>query len=298
MRLGRTRLGMVREHSDPLTPPWPDLVLLAGYRSVSVARWIKRQSGGRTRLVTIGRPRAPLRVFDLVITTAQYGLPARENVLHNTLTLNRFDPVRLKQAAAAWQENLAHLPRPWTALLVGGDTRRHTVDADWARQLAETVRARRARVGGSLLVTTSPRTPAAVADVLQAQLPEPMHFFRWRADADNPYPAYLALADAFIVTGDSASMLSEACWTQKPVAFFAPGDKAETGRAELPRMLAPLVTAGLVRPSRNMAAFRQALVKSGLAHPLRAKPGPRSAQPPQDFAEAVRRIRALFPGRP
>src|SRR5690606_38221655 len=82
VRLGRTRLGMVREHSDPLTPPWPDLVLLAGYRSVSVARWIKRQSGGRTRLVTIGRPRAPLRVFDLVITTAQYGLPARENVLH------------------------------------------------------------------------------------------------------------------------------------------------------------------------------------------------------------------------
>jgi hypothetical protein len=39
---------------------------------------------------------------------------------------------------------------------------------------------------------------------------------------DNPYPALLALADQFIVTGDSASMLAEAAGTGKPVAVFAP----------------------------------------------------------------------------
>jgi len=97
--LGPTRIGLARHRSDPLVPPWPDLVLFAGFRAVSIARWIRRRAGGRTRLVAIGRPRAPLGLFDLVVTTAQYGLPARPNVLRNTLTLNRPDPQRLARAA-------------------------------------------------------------------------------------------------------------------------------------------------------------------------------------------------------
>ena len=69
----------------PLSPPWPDLVVSAGKRSVPVARWIRAQSGGRTKLVHFGRPRAPLAWFDLVITTAQYGLPESSRVLRNCL---------------------------------------------------------------------------------------------------------------------------------------------------------------------------------------------------------------------
>jgi mitochondrial fission protein ELM1 len=44
--------------------------------------------------------------------------------------------------------------------------------------------------------------------------------YRWRADdPDNP-SALLALADRFIVTADSASLLAEACATGKPVQLF------------------------------------------------------------------------------
>ena len=39
-----------------LQPPWPDLVIGIGRRTVPVARWIQEQSGGRTNLVRLGHP--------------------------------------------------------------------------------------------------------------------------------------------------------------------------------------------------------------------------------------------------
>ena len=47
--------------SAPLAPPWPDVLIASGRRSAPVARWIRRQSGGRTRLVQLGRPGGAVR---------------------------------------------------------------------------------------------------------------------------------------------------------------------------------------------------------------------------------------------
>jgi len=49
-----------RQRSDPIEPPWPDLILTIGRRPAMVALWIKRQSGGRTRIVLFGRPKRHL----------------------------------------------------------------------------------------------------------------------------------------------------------------------------------------------------------------------------------------------
>ncbi len=53
----------------------------------------------------------------------------------------------------------------------------------------------------------------------------PAHVYRWSAGAtDNPYFAFLGLADEVIVTGDSMSMLAEACATHKRVYIFDLGE--------------------------------------------------------------------------
>ena len=105
--------GIDRERSDALEAPWPDLVLLAHQSNENVARWIRRQSGGRTRLVLLGRPWAPIDEFDLVVTTPQYELPEAANVLHNPLPLHRVSAERLAADGAKWQPRVAHLPRPY-----------------------------------------------------------------------------------------------------------------------------------------------------------------------------------------
>jgi hypothetical protein len=116
--LGASLMSIDRHKSARLEPPWPDLVIGVGRRSVPVARWIKEQSVGRTKLVQLGRPRAPLRWFDLVVTTPQYALPRLPNVVEAPLP-------DLDEWRTRWQ----HLRRPLTALLMRGSKFPYVLDA-------------------------------------------------------------------------------------------------------------------------------------------------------------------------
>jgi mitochondrial fission protein ELM1 len=284
------RLG----RSASLEPPWPDVVIAAGMRNEPACRWIREQSGGRTRLVHIGRPWARLEQFDLVITTPQYRLPVRPNVLHNTLTLHGVTAERLQADAALWQAHLADLPRPRIAVIVGGDSGPCTFGPVAARRLAAQANALADTQGGSLLVTTSARTRAVAAQALADALAVPNRFYHWRpGDARNPYFGYLALAEAFIVTADSISMLTEACATGKPVYMFDPG--AEDFR------LSGLWYRGLMRwgpqrLTRDISLVHRYLREAGNAVWLGESFPDHPPPPLQDMARALARVRALCPG--
>ena len=219
--LRKTLLGLQPRRSDALQPPWPDLVITAGRRNEPVARWIRQASGQRTKLVHIGRPWSRPANFDLIVTTPQYFVPMADNVLMLTLPLHGLTPAALAAGAAAWLPALQHLPRPWTAVLVGGNSGPYRFTAARATRFAQLLLEHRGH--GSLLVSTSGRTPHASVAALRAGLAgHPQHFYNWHQDRQvaNPYAAYLGLADDFVVTAESASMLAEACSTGKHVAMF------------------------------------------------------------------------------
>jgi mitochondrial fission protein ELM1 len=69
---GARLISLTRRARRLIRPPWPDVVIGVGYPSVPVARYIRRQAGGSTRLVQIGNPRSGITDLDLVITTPQY----------------------------------------------------------------------------------------------------------------------------------------------------------------------------------------------------------------------------------
>ena len=209
--------GLTAEARSTLVPPYPDLILGAGQPTESAALWIKQNSGKKICVVYLGTPWARLDNFDLVITTPQYGLANLPNIMHIDLPMHKIVPEKLSAAAAWWRPKLKHLPKPWTAVLVGGASGHYTFEADAARRLLQLAQ----NSGGSLLVTTSARTPAEVTNVLKFGLHGPHYFHQWGSkDSENPFFGFLALADRFIVTGDSISMLSEACATGKPVQIF------------------------------------------------------------------------------
>jgi len=215
---GRDRFPLERAAKSQLVPPWPDVVLGCGQRSVAVAHRIRRQAGPSTRLVWLGRPRVDLDQFDLILTTPQYRVPQHRNVVHLALPLHRVDRQAWDRAAAEWQERFAALPRPLIAVLIGGSAVPFVFDVPTARRLARQASALARTEGGSLLVSTSRRTPSDAARAFSDSLTAPAHVHHWSpGGGPNPYLAYLALADAFIVTGDSASMLTEACSTGKRV---------------------------------------------------------------------------------
>jgi uncharacterized protein len=230
--LGQATLrGITAESAALLQPPWPDLVISCGVRNEPVCRWIRAQSGGRTRYVHVGRPWAALDSFDLVITTPQYRVPPHPNVLNNMLTLHSVTAVRLEEARARWAATFAQLPRPYIAVIAGGNSGPFTFGPRAGARLARQASALARRSGGSLLVSTSSRTSAAAAAALQAGIDAPHYFYRWQPDDEaNPYLGLLAMADRLVVTGDSIAMLSEACATGRPVQIFDLGGmRGETG---------------------------------------------------------------------
>jgi mitochondrial fission protein ELM1 len=276
---GATLAGIDRERSDRLEPPWPDLVLTAGRRNEPVARWIRKQSSGKTRLVHVGRPWAPLECFDLIITTSQYNLPEQPGVLTVDLPLHAQTREALDQLRDEWVSRFSHLPEPRWVVLLGGDSGPFVFTVAKAQRLAAWLNARVGEAGGSVLVSNSARTPEVAYQAFLDTLEVPVYAYHWGSDEENPYQGYLAVADRFVVTGESMSMLAEAAAAQRPLYIFdlsdTPADTSQgTGRPwwliphnfrykplthRLAMRLAPK------RMRRDISRIQSALVQSGVA---------------------------------
>ena len=310
-------VGVDRRQSDPLAPPWPDLVLLAHRSNEPVAQWIRRQSGGRTRLVLLGRPWAPIEAFDLVVTTPQYALPEAANVLHNLLPLHGVTPQRLEAEADRWEPRLAHLPRPFVTVLVGGSSGPYVFDEAAAARLGREASRLARRLGGSVLVSTSARTKPAAVDALFAAIDVPACRHRWvAADEHNPYFGFLGLADRVIVTADSISMIAEAFATGRPVELFDFGSGAVPMRESMPSQAAPgLLTRlrgwvyarymelppGRLNRSRDLRVVHRALLATGRVSWLGTPPRRATmALVGDEMTRTLNRLRGLvsFPSRP
>ena len=301
-----------RQRSDPIEPPWPDLILTIGRRPAMVALWIKRQSGGRTRIVLFGRPKRHFHDFDLIVAPPQYHLPAADNVLPLDLPLIHPDTEVVEKAARDWRRRLETLSRPLLAVMVGGTTKPYRLDAGAVQGLLEQVRwASGGR--GTWYFSTSRRTrPEAVA-ALERQLPANALLYRFGIDPpeDNPYHALLALADGFVVTGDSVSMLVEVARMGKPLAIYPlPLEKPWTGRMRhhamrvlgyrpgkpLPAWMRAMLRLGWIGNPRDLEVIHQLLYRKGWAVPLRGRrfPFPRSdAVVPDEVSKVVARIHAF-----
>ncbi len=297
--------------SDPLVPPWPDVVLTVGRRPAMAALWVRKQSKKRTRIVLIGRPRHELDHYDLVIAPPQYRVPERANILRLSLPLMRVDETAIVEARERWRAVLTGLPRPLTAILVGGPTKPFRFDAQVARDLVRETH-RVTGGAGTLYVTTSRRTPAAVADALEAALPEGARLFRWSPEArGNPYLGLLAHAERFVVTGDSISMMVEVARLGRPLAivplpvkrpFLAHLKRRFTnhllpldggGDSPIRALGTRLFHLGIIGYARDFTDMHEALIADRLAVRLGDPFVPTGAKTPDAIEQVVARMKAL-----
>ena len=307
--LGKPKFEPGLDHLDlarsaPLEPPWPDLIVTIGRRPSMAALWVQDQSGGRARIVLLGRPKRWAERFALIVAPSQFKIPPRDNLIQLDLPLLRADPEAVAAAGAIWRERLAGLPRPLTAVLIGGQTKPYRFDEEVARDLLGKLDALRARDGGTLYLTTSRRTRPEAVSAFERDLPPGAVLHRWSADApeDNPYLGLLALADRFVVTADSISMMVEVASLRRPLAIFElpigrdlmDRMRATMARASLPDGLVHLLhRLGILGYGRDLGEVRRRLVETGLAVPL----GQPFSQPGSaihdELAGVVERIRAI-----
>jgi len=301
--------------SDPLEPPWPDMVITVGRRLSMVALWIQQQSGGRTRLVLVGKPSGSPEPFSLIVTSAEVQMPPGPNVMRISLPLLKIDRERIRIATEKWRERLAPLPRPLIGVLVGGPTNPFVFNRSVRESLLQTAREVVERDGGTPYVTTSPRTPPRVVKALREGLPPEARFFEWRPGAEeNPYQALLGLADGFVVTGDSISMIVEVVKLGKPLAIFPlpygwihkidrvrrvgarwlyqPDGSGMDGIRRGLRRAGGLLR--LLPRTRDFTAIHQLLIGRGLAVPAGTALKAPQGEVPNDLEAVAERVRGLL----
>ena len=217
----------------------PRLAIGCG-RQAALATRLLRERGGK--VVQILDPRIDPEYWDVVIAPEHDNLQG-SNIIPLLGSLNPVDDLWLRQARAAFIA-FAELPQPRTAVLLGGRSAHARFDRSAFEVLASKLEVSLARDGGSVLVTTSRRTPADLIAALRHRYVEtPGLVWCGEADGANPYAGVLAWADRIVCSPDSVNMVSEACATTAPVFVFDP--QRVSGRPR--RFLDSLLQNGRIR---------------------------------------------------
>src|SRR5262249_62030494 len=150
----------------------------------------------------------------------EHDLRRGPNVFTTLTAPHSFSRERLRELRAHLPPEIAALPKPRVALLLGGPNGYFTYTKPALARLAAALGTLAAQ-GVGLMVTPSRRTPPEVVAFVRETTAGTRRLLSEGAGA-NPYPAFLAHADAFIVPADSVNMTGEPCATGKPVYVFTP----------------------------------------------------------------------------
>jgi uncharacterized protein len=225
---------------SPIAPPWPDIVIASGRRTVAYLRTIGKKSGGRVMTVYLKDPSTGADTAE-AIWVPQHDKLRGGNVLATLTSPHRISPERLEKARL-------HTPswlvpgRTTVGVILGGDSKHHRFTQENIRQLTDALTALTAS-GAHLVVTPSRRTPAPLAAAIRALCTATGGFF-WDGSGENPYLSILAHADHLVATADSVNMLGEAAATGKPIHLFTPSG----GHTKISSFVSGLEQYGAVRP--------------------------------------------------
>ncbi|MDI1325742.1 MAG: mitochondrial fission ELM1 family protein [Brevundimonas sp.] len=212
-------LDLSSDSTEPASgEAWPDIWIATGRATLPMSARVRAASGGRTFVVQTQDPRWRTAAYDLIVAPAHDRIEG-PNVLSITGSPHRVAPERLAENSAAFADQLAALPSPRVAALIGGRSRAFDLTGDHAADLAGRIARAIEAANGSLMLTFSRRTPAAAKAAMTARLAH-LPGLIWDGAGANPYFAFLNFADHVLVTEDSANMAAEAASTGKPVLIL------------------------------------------------------------------------------
>ncbi|KAG8464268.1 hypothetical protein KFE25_003331 [Diacronema lutheri] len=215
--------------------PLPAFAVSCGRASILASVCLRALGAGALRTVHIQHPRCDLSEFDRVVLPRHDIAHARVgagwgrafgwadgarahvpcNALVTTGSLHAIDDAALAaaRAGAAPGSGDTQPPSPRVALLLGGPTVAAPYSVEAAARVLHGVHDSVRAAGGSLMVTTSRRSPHTLARAVAELASVDPAVCAWGvADGRaNPYLAFLACAEHLIVTADSVNMVTEAC---------------------------------------------------------------------------------------
>jgi uncharacterized protein len=200
--------------------PWPDVVIGTGSSSIPALRWLKRKSP-RTFIIFIQNPGIlQARFFDLVIAT-KYKPSRTKNSLNTEFALHKLSATILKLHKEKFAHIFKNKPKPWRSIVIGGKAPTYNFGTSEMLKLIEQIK-KIVHLDGSVFITTSRRTGNSNIKLMERcfqSFGNKVYIYKYNDSTPqkNPYIGMLANSDELYITEDSVSMISEACYTGKPV---------------------------------------------------------------------------------
>lgn len=219
---------------------YADLIISCGASTAPVN--VLLSADNRAKSIVIMNPSPiPLRRFTLALVPAHDRIPSRRNVVRTLGALSVSSDEELEAARRQltahprFRPSIAVAPeRPVIAVLIGGDTDAYELTTGFAETLMRQVLAVCDDADGVCLVTTSRRTQPAVEQYLSDRLGShprcPLLLLAGRDALNGTMAGILGWARVVVVTGESVSMLSEACASGRPVVVVEPPRRPPDGR--------------------------------------------------------------------
>ena len=199
--------------------PWPAVAIATGRASIPYIRKLRRMAGPGTFCIVLQDPKTGAHTADL-IWVPQHDRRRGVNVVTTPTAPHSFTAERLARLRAEVPEKIAALPHPRVAVVLGGKNGVYRfTDADDDRLQASL--ASLGELGASFMITPSRRSHQRLIRAVETATRGRPRML-WDMTGDNPYPQFLAHADALVVTADSVNMTGEACATGRPVYVFEP----------------------------------------------------------------------------
>ena len=140
-------------------PPWPDFAISIGRLTTPYIRRLKRQAGLATYTIILQNPKVPARTADL-FWVPEHDTRRGPNVITTLTAPHSFTARRLAELRASMPPQIAALPQPRVAVMLGGPNGDFRYTPAALARLASALQSL-GRLGAGLMITPSRRTPAA-----------------------------------------------------------------------------------------------------------------------------------------
>jgi len=208
--------------------PRCDIAIGCGRQAIAPLLYLK---SNRPEVMTIYAqdPRIDPLEFDLVIAPEHDAIRG-PNVELMIGSPNRVTRDKVIVETLSFASGLSRLPMPRAAILIGGTSKTHKLDAASHKAHMEAAKSLRG-AGQALLISLSRRTPDNIVLKWKRFASDNDHVWLHDGEGPNPYFAFLGGAEIILVTEDSTNMLTEACATGKPVFRLPMSGRAEKFQA-------------------------------------------------------------------
>ena len=230
------------EQAARLQAPWPDVWIANGRRSIPYSLRMRKWSTGQSLVVQLQDPRISPKRFDLVAPPQHDGVKG-DNVI-TTLGAPVWYTKKQVETALAQIPEPRHLGKRKVMVILGGTSKRHQLSLARAHAIVAELQ-RLAHQDVHLMITTSRRTPKSAEDLFRAfAFTSGADFFaNEKRDGPNPYLAWLAQADAALVTEDSTNMMTDVAFFGVPIHLI----ELEGGDSKFDRLHTAFIERGAAR---------------------------------------------------